>query len=106
MDSQLEQELITRVSRASQIVDGLENYEPFMKFIEDFKFSIEQADATWHTLRQDEMDRFNDLRVLKLAAINIVNALDNYKHDRDKATEELEALRNPDKIQTGYVDNE
>lgn len=101
-----EEELIGRISRCGKVVDGLRDNEAFNIVIEDFRQSIEQADNTWHTLRQDEMDRFNDLRVIKLSAISIVNVLESYEHDLEKAKEELEALRNPDKIQTGYLDNE
>lgn len=106
MEKSREEDVLKAISRCSKIINGLENYEPFLLLIDDFHRSVDMADGSWHKLRADQASELSDLRVAKLAGEAIINVLETYKHDLQKYQEELAAIRHPDIVQGGYYDNE
>lgn len=100
---QVEDEYIQRIERCNFIINGLENHEPFRAIMADFLQTIKNIDGAWHLM--SDINRLNELRVTKLAAVSIVNCLDNYKFDLEKSTKELAELQNPDKVIQRDVDN-
>ncbi len=102
-------ELRKKITRCNKVIEGLKNYEPFKIVVEDFKRSIELSDNNWQYLRLDkeeDMQKFYELKYNKLSALGILNIIRNYEYDLHQAQEQLFKIENPDKVQGGYVDNE
>lgn len=94
--NEIENELIKIIEKSGMVVHGLENNQAYIQLISDFKDTANKIDDAWHLV--SDLNKLNEMRITKLAAVSIVNALDNYKMDLNKATEQLAKLRNPDKI--------
>lgn len=81
--------LMGKISRNSQIVQELENSTAWRLICEDYKKEIEKIDSTWHLVPSDKKDQLEELRVMKMALVQIVEMPENYRHDLLKAQEQL-----------------
>lgn len=102
----IERELISKIEKFSNIINGLESNSAFKALIEDFRKNIEIIDSSWHLIPLTDGLKLMELRVTKLAAVTLVNVLDGYKNDLNNATKMLTEIKHPDKIQGSYYDNE
>lgn len=99
-----EAEILKKIERSQVIFEGLQGYTPFLMMLDDFKDTIKSIDDGWHLFT--DINKLNELRITKFAAVSIINVLDNYKHDLVRAQEELVKLQNPDKIVNKDYDGE
>ena len=90
------------IDRNTQIVNGLENYAPFQMLVEDFKKNLEIADGNWHLINIGQTDKFLELKTVKIAALTLINVVDSYKHDIDRAKERIDIAKG--KVQGSYYD--
>lgn len=88
---ELEKDLIGNIEKARQVIDGLEGNASYQLLINDFKDTAEKIDSVWHL--QFDMGKLNEMRITKMAALSIVNALDGYKYDLQRASEQLARLK-------------
>lgn len=91
---ELENYLIERIEKCTSIIEGLENNSAFKALLDDFKKSAADIDTVWHL--ETDLNRLNEMRITKFATNAIIMSLENYKHDLEKATEQLAKLRNKD----------
>lgn len=73
-----------RLSELKFIVDGLEFYEPFKKFIALFEQDAIQADATWQNCIVEDLEGrklFYQLRANKLSVVNVIRKIDELKYE-------------------------
>lgn len=101
---ELKRELVERITRNKTIVDGLENNQAFKEFINDFKVSSGRLDESWQWITDEKV--LKEAQITKMATLSVINAIDNYKHDIERAGEELDKLEHPDKITAGDYDGE
>lgn len=88
---EMESYLIDRIEKCTTILEGLENNSAFMMLIEDFKKQANDIDGAWHL--QTDLNRLNEMRITKFATNALISALDNYKYDLNRSTEQLAKLR-------------
>ena len=88
---ELEKELIANIEKARQVIDGLEGNASYQLLVNDFKDTAEKIDSCWHM--QFDMGKLTEMRITKMAALSIVNALDGYKYDLQRASESLARLK-------------
>lgn len=105
-DNKQVHELKQQLSDIQFIVEGLENYEPYNRMVESFELLAKRADDSWVYIDSGDTNKLSDLRACKLASIHIVNYIDDLKNQMKDINGQIEALENPDKVQTGYYDNE
>ena len=91
---ELENYLIDRIEKCTTILDGLENNSAFKILLDDFKKSAADIDNVWHL--ETDLNRLNEMRITKFATNALIMSIENYKHDLEKATEQLAKLRNKD----------
>lgn len=101
---EIEAYLSAQTDELNFLVQGLENYEPFLKLIEKFKRTSDSLDASWH-LFTDPV-KFNEARITKFAAMELIHIVDNLKSDLEKAHIELAKLKNPKELMNKDVDND
>jgi hypothetical protein len=94
--TQIRDELINRISRCDEIISGLQGSNAFKLALEDFENTKKRIDDYWQY--EGDAKKLETLRITKLATISILNIVENYKFDMEKAKQELYQLDNPDKI--------
>lgn len=100
----IQNDLNARITRCSAIINGLENYEPFKMFLDDFKAQKDLIDNNWHLITDEK--QLMQFRVTKFATLSLLDSIENYKHDLKKCQQDLTALLEPDKVQGSYYDHE
>ena len=81
--------LISKISRNSQILQELENSNAWRLICEDYKKEIEKVDSTWHLIPVEQKEKLEELRIMKMALVQIIEMPENYRHDLLKAQEQL-----------------
>ena len=100
----LREELSKQIDKCSYIINGLKDYEPYLKMVEDFKAYASQLDASWQFI--DEEKPLRQAQITKMATMSVINAINNYQHDLEKAQEGLLKIDNPDKVTDKDYDGE
>lgn len=80
-------ELQDRILRCQTIINGLSGNNAFELFVEDVKAYVTMLDNSWHFV--NDMDKLKEAQITKMAAMTVINAIDNYKNDINKANENL-----------------
>lgn len=93
-----------QIQELNFIVEGLENYEPFQKLVAKFKRTNDSLDQSWH-LFTDPV-KFNEARITKFAAMELIDSIDNLRADLQRARIELAKLQNSDEFINKDVDND
>lgn len=90
--------LISKISRATTVVNDLSNCKGFEYVVEDVSSALKQIDDTWHMVPEDDKwaNKMKELRLTKMSSSYIVNLTKIYKSEIDKAQAELNKLENPD----------
>ena len=96
--------LLERVNKAKLIIDGLENHQPFMELVNDFKAQAKRLDDTWQWITDEKV--LKEAQITKMATLSIINTIANYRADMERAGMELDKLNHPDKIIAGDYDGE
>lgn len=91
---QVENDLIREIEKCRNIVDGLENNDSYKLLVADFKEAADQIDSVWHLTM--DLNKLNEMRITKMAAVTLVNALDSYKFSLQRSKEQLEKLKDED----------
>ena len=101
---ELRKELVTRIEKSRRIIDGLESHEPFKEFVNDFRSAAQRLDESWQWITDEKV--LKEAQLTKMATLSVINALDNYRADIERAGKELDKLNHPDKIIAGDYDGE
>ena len=91
----LEEDLIRQIGSIDFILHGLEGNEAFNCLLDIFRENVRVADDAWH-LTSENSKEFQDIRIKKLAAEFILNALPTMKQTLEKLQSELIKAQNPD----------
>lgn len=84
------------VNKCDTIINGLAPSIAWQTALEDFKAERQRLDDTWQYITDDK--KWFEFRVTKLAVDKIINLVEDYKKDKQKALSEIDMLVNPDKI--------
>jgi len=79
--------------RSGLVISGLENSSSWKLVLEDFGKEVKRLDDSWQYIYDEK--QWYEWRVTKLAAIKVVNLIEDYKQDLDRAKEELKIINNP-----------
>lgn len=85
-------DLQAELNKVDFVLNGLENYEPFDKFIEFFKDAAKATDDEWFKLASSKDDLFQDLKAHKLAYNSVLQFIDSMKFAREGLVEEIEQM--------------
>lgn len=95
--------LLRKVNRNSIIVHELKNSQAWQFITEDFNIEKQRIDDSWAVI--DDPKSLSELRITKLAILQIVNMASAYEHDLKIAKEQLEKIDDPDALmQSNYGD--
>lgn len=89
-------DITNELIKVNFIIDGLENNEPFKRFLGLFEEQAIMADSTWQNcLVEDDKGRtlFYQLRSNKLSVVNILNKLEELKSEKLNLQDELTELQ-------------
>ena len=92
------------VNRSKVIIDGLEHNQSWEFVLEDLSKQQKHLDDTWQFVK-DEKQWF-EYRITKLATMKLLNLVDDYKADMQRAETEIFTINNPDIITQKDVPNE
>lgn len=81
--------LISKISRNSQVVNELDNSAAWRLIKEDFEKEKERIDNTWHLVPDEKKEQLMELRVAKMAIMQILAMNESYRYDLLKAQEQL-----------------
>ena len=93
---QVENEYLEKIAQCNLVITGLENNDSFKQVLKDFDAQRRMIDDNWQYI--SDPAKLEEMRITKLAVLSLLNIIDNYKHDLQKAQEELVKVRNPDTI--------
>lgn len=92
-----------KVNRNSIIVSELKNSQAWAYIVEDFNLEKQRIDDSWAIV--DDPKSLTELRIAKLAILQILNMASAYEHDLKVASEQLEKVDDPDALaQVNYGD--
>lgn len=92
-----------KVNRNSIIVHELKNSQAWQLILEDFNLEKQRIDDSWAIV--DDPKSLTELRIAKLAILQIINMASAYEHDLKVASEQLEKSDDPDALaQSNYGD--
>ena len=94
--NQIRDDLLERINRSNEIITGLEGNIAFKLALEDFEKQKKRIDDYWQY--ENDQKNLESLRITKLATLSVLNIIDNYKFDLEKARQELYKLDNPSKV--------
>lgn len=96
--------LVAQVDELNFIIDGLENNPSFNMLVDKWKKTNESLDNSWHLL--NDPIKFNEARITKFAAMELINCISTLKNDLARAETELFKLRNPGEFINKDVDHQ
>lgn len=100
---EIERQLQSFIAENDMIVQGLRGYDPFLRLVDKFRRTNDSLNDSWH-LFTDPV-KFNEARVTKYAAMELINCIENLESDIQKARIELAKIRSPDEFINKDVDN-
>ena len=101
---EIKEELRLRISRCNRIVTELENNQAFKEVLDDFRQTKQRIDDNWHLISDPR--QLEEMRITKLATVSLINTIETYKHDLNRAQEELIKLENPESLINKDYDTE
>jgi transcription termination factor NusB len=93
---EIKEQLASRMAHCKTIIEGLKHYEPFQMLLKDVEETRKRIDSSWH-LATDEK-QIAELRITKLAIMEILGMVDHYQADYDKALKQLAEISSPEEI--------
>ena len=84
-------EIIEEISKLEPQL-SLESNGAFQHFLQYFKDSVKICDDTWHNFPSIDKENFIELKASKIAALNVLNYLDNLKFELEQLKAELAQL--------------
>lgn len=96
--------LLDIVNKSQAVVNFLSEGGAWNIVLDDFKAQIKELDDTWQFVKDDQ--QMYQFKVTKMAAMSVVNLIDTYRLNSQRASEELKTLLNPDKSIQKDTDNE
>ena len=82
--------LLNVVNRSQTVINGLSGNSAWDIVLEDFGNQVKELDANWQFVNDDK--KMYEFKVTKMAAMSVINLIDNYKFNLQRATSELKAL--------------
>lgn len=91
--------------RAEAVINGLSENGAWQIVLEDFKKQCDDLNNNWQFVNDEK--KMYEFKITKLAAMSVVNLIDNYKFNRDRAAQELQSITDPkNNIQKDVDDGE
>ena len=94
--AEVEESFVKRIEELSYLVNGLDNYDPYLKAIDRFKQTRDDIDRNWHLVM--DKNKLDEIRLSKMAANSIINFVNDLKYELEMLQKELIMLRNPDLV--------
>lgn len=88
--------LLAKVSRNSTVVGELKSSSAWQIIREDFSVAKQRIDDAWAYISESEPDKLRELKIAKLATIQVLTLLESYEHDLLKAQEQLAKADDPE----------
>jgi len=101
--AKIREDLSSRISRCSLVVNELQNNDAFRCVMEDFQKHKEMIDSNWQFVTDKE--KLEEMRITKLAVLSLLNIIETYKADKTRAEAELLKMDNPDDLINKDYDN-
>ena len=95
--------LVKDIAERQLILDGLDGNQAYERVIESFKRTACDIDARWHTVNDPNI--LIEMRITKMAAVELINYLDYVRSDLERLRMELAKIKNPDDIINKYNDD-
>lgn len=92
-----------KIATINGILVGLEDNPAYKQLMELYEGDIKVADSQWQVVPPND-EKFEELRIRKLAASHIVNRLDMLKQEVARDNEALERMLHPEQYQRNYND--
>lgn len=112
-EAEYRDDIVTRIARASEIVNGLDNSKAFQLVCEDVKKNLDNIDSHWHLVPEggDGKGRnwesiVKELRVAKMSAKYIVDLVLTYRNELNRLQAELFKLDNKETVVDKDYDGE
>lgn len=101
-------DLVGKIGRASEIVDGMSKSKAWELVVEDVKKNLEMIDNSWHLIpdSEDWKHKLKELRLAKLSSEYIVKLVDIYKIELERLQNELFKLDNKEVVINKDYDQE
>lgn len=99
-----EEELICKIGDCELVIREVEGSEAWKILLRDFERTRKTIDDNWQLLFDEK--KLDELRITKLAVMQLVNLIETYKHDLKLAKDELYQIRNPNDALNKYYDAE
>lgn len=87
--------LIKKISRITQILAELKNSQAWQFIVEDFSETKQRIDDSWAFIPSTEPEKLSELRVSKMAIMQVINLIENYEHDLKISQESLNRFDSP-----------
>lgn len=101
-----EDELVRKISECTEVVEQVRNSNAWKIIYRDLEDTRKKIDDNWHLLSEEDSKQRAELRITKLATMQLLNLIDNYEHDAQLANMELHKIRNPNTVLNKYYDGE
>jgi len=95
-----EDQVIGRIKECQFVVEKLETDQLWLTVLKDANNWVVNIDNGWQD--QYDIDKLNQMRVVKLAANQIKNMKEGYIQEWKLAQEELDRRRNPENVEKDY----
>jgi len=95
-----EDQVVSRIKECQFVVEKLEKDTLWQTVLKDANNWIVNIDGNWQD--QYEIDKLNQMRVVKLAANQIRNMKQGYVQEWKMAQEELDRRRDPEAVEKDY----
>lgn len=91
-----EEQLLAKIEELSYTLNGLENHGPFLRIVENWKSTSQLINDSWHLV--SDPIKLHEMRVTKMAALELINTVELLRQDLEKAKTELAKIHHPDDI--------
>lgn len=99
-----EEVLMKIVNRSQTVINGLTESPAWGIVLEDITAHCKELDNTWQYVSDDK--KMHEFRITKIAVMKILNLINDYKSDMQRASQELKSLVSPETTIEKDVDNE
>jgi len=86
---QTRNELQRIINRSQTIISGLSDNDAWGLVLEDFGNQVKELDSNWQFVNDDK--KMYEFKVTKMAAMSVLNLIENYRFNLTKAISELKA---------------
>lgn len=96
----MKEAVIARIKECESVVNDLEQSGAWSIVIKDVGEIVKDLDMRWQYIKEEDKNSRLEARVMKLAALHIMDLPNRYKNELIKAQQDLERIEDGGKTQT------